>query len=206
MKKYLYTLALSAIVLVVPVSAFAATVTPLTSTNGNFTVTLDGSDPWVAWWTSSGTYISGSDTSGSFSFGSTPGTYYVTTLQDVTQVQHGAYCGEALVTVNTTLSNCTSIPSNSFDAAGGVEWTYTVTAPPPPNMGIANLIASSSAAFASAYGFPMTTVTAWSGTWFLDIIGSGLGVLVQLLPYIIGLAVIGAIVYFLYRAFRFFKH
>jgi hypothetical protein len=43
-------------------------------------------------------------------------------------------------------------------------------------------------------------------TWLLDVIGAGLGVLQQLLPYIIGLAVIGAIVYFLYRAFRFFRH
>lgn len=131
MKKTISSFAAIIFFLVLPTLASAATVTPLTGTNGNFTVTLNGSDPWVAWWTSSGTYISGSDTSGSFSFGSTPGTYYLTTLQDVTQVQHGAYCGEALVTVNTTLSNCTSIPTNSFDAAGGVEWTYTVTAPPP---------------------------------------------------------------------------
>jgi thiamine transporter ThiT len=38
------------------------------------------------------------------------------------------------------------------------------------------------------------------------VIGSGLGLLQTLLPYIIALVIIGAIVYFLYRAFQFFRH
>ena len=68
------------------------------------------------------------------------------------------------------------------------------------------LIASSTAGFNTAFGFNFADVTSFMATWLLDIIGAGLGVLQQLLPYIIGLAVIGAIVYFLYRAFRFFRH
>jgi hypothetical protein len=68
------------------------------------------------------------------------------------------------------------------------------------------LIASSTTGFSTAFGFSFADVTAFMATWLLDVIGAGLGVLQQLLPYIIGLAVIGAIVYFLYRAFRFFRH
>jgi len=68
------------------------------------------------------------------------------------------------------------------------------------------LIASSTSAFQTAFGFSFADVTSFMATWLLNIIGAGLGVLQQLLPYIIGLAVIGAIIYFLYRAFRFFRH
>ncbi len=68
------------------------------------------------------------------------------------------------------------------------------------------LISSSTSAFQTAFGISFSDVTAFMATWLLSIIGAGLGVLQQLMPYIIGLAVIGAIVYFLYRAFRFFRH
>lgn len=68
------------------------------------------------------------------------------------------------------------------------------------------LIATSSQAFTTAFGISWTDVVDFMKTWLLQIIGSGLGILQALMPYIIGLAVISAIVYFLYRAFRFFKH
>ena len=68
------------------------------------------------------------------------------------------------------------------------------------------LIASSSSSFSTAYGFSYTDLVSFMKTWLLQIVGAGLGVLQALLPYIIGLAVISAIVYFLYRAFRFFRH
>lgn len=68
------------------------------------------------------------------------------------------------------------------------------------------LIATSSSGFATAFGFSLSDVVDFMKTWLLYIIGAGLGVLQALLPYIIGLAVIAAIVYFLYRAFRFFRH
>ena len=68
------------------------------------------------------------------------------------------------------------------------------------------VIASSSASFSTAFGFGWTDLIAFMKTWLLQVIGAGLGILQALMPYIIGLAVIAAIVYFLYRAFRFFRH
>lgn len=68
------------------------------------------------------------------------------------------------------------------------------------------LIATSTSAFNTAFGISFSDVIAFMKTWLLQIIGAGLGVLQALMPYIIGLAVISAIIYFLYRAFRFFRH
>ncbi len=68
------------------------------------------------------------------------------------------------------------------------------------------IIASSSASFSSAFGFGWSDLVDFMETWLLQILGAGLGVLQALMPYIIGLAVISAVVYFLYRAFRFFRH
>ncbi|MDQ3077134.1 MAG: hypothetical protein M3Q63_03745 [bacterium] len=69
-----------------------------------------------------------------------------------------------------------------------------------------SLIATSTAGFATAFGISLTDVVDFMKTWLLYIIGAGFGVLQALMPYIVGLAVISAIVYFLYRAFRFFRH
>lgn len=68
------------------------------------------------------------------------------------------------------------------------------------------IIASSTTSFSTAYGFTYTNLIDFMKTWLVQIIGAGLGILQALMPYIIGLAVISAIVYFLYRAFRFFRH
>jgi len=68
------------------------------------------------------------------------------------------------------------------------------------------IIATSTAGFLTAFGFSLTEVIDFMETWLLYIIGAGLGVLQALMPYIVGLAVISAIIYFLYRAFRFFRH
>lgn len=68
------------------------------------------------------------------------------------------------------------------------------------------LIATSSTSFSTAFGFTWVNLVDFMKTWLLTIIGAGLGILQALMPYIIGLAVISAIVYFLYRAFRFFRH
>jgi len=68
------------------------------------------------------------------------------------------------------------------------------------------LIATSSASFSTAFGFSWSDLVTFMKSLLLTIIGAGLGILQALMPYIIGLAVISAIVYFLYRAFRFFRH
>ena len=69
------------------------------------------------------------------------------------------------------------------------------------------LIASSSAGFASTTGFSIDSVTAWMSTNLIQLfIGSGLGVLLSLRYWIVALVILGAIIYFAYRGFRFFQH
>jgi len=66
---------------------------------------------------------------------------------------------------------------------------------------------SASSTLATAFGFDIFSASiTFMKTWALFILGAGLGVLNQLMPYIVGITVIAAIVYFLYRLFRFFKH
>ena len=50
------------------------------------------------------------------------------------------------------------------------------------------------------------SLLSYTKSLFLAVIGSGLGVLFVLMPYVIGLIVIGSIVYFVYRAFRGYKY
>jgi hypothetical protein len=68
------------------------------------------------------------------------------------------------------------------------------------------MISTATSTFATTTGFSFSDVVAFMATQAKLVIGSGLGLLEALLPWIIALAVIGAIVYFLYRAFRFFRH
>lgn len=69
-----------------------------------------------------------------------------------------------------------------------------------------SVISNASTTFSSAVGFNWADVVTFMKSLLLLVIGSGLGLLETLLPYIIALITIGAIVYFLYRAFRFFRH
>lgn len=70
-----------------------------------------------------------------------------------------------------------------------------------------DLITDANAGFASTTGFSVASVVEWSGDNLIKLfIGSGLGVLYALRYWIVALVVIGAIVYFAYRAFRFFRH
>ena len=68
------------------------------------------------------------------------------------------------------------------------------------------IISNASSTFTSAVGFNWADVVSFMKSLLLLVIGSGLGLLQVLLPYIIALVTISAIVYFLYRAFRFFRH
>ena len=68
------------------------------------------------------------------------------------------------------------------------------------------IISKASSTFTSAVGFNWADVVSFMKSLLLLVIGSGLGLLQVLLPYIIALVTISAIVYFLYRAFRFFRH
>ncbi len=70
-----------------------------------------------------------------------------------------------------------------------------------------DLISTASTGFASTTGFSIASVVTWSGDNLIKLfIGSGLAVLYELRYWIVALVVIAAIIYFAYRAFRFFKH
>lgn len=68
------------------------------------------------------------------------------------------------------------------------------------------VINTASTTFTTAMGFTWADTVVYMKSLLLLVIGSGLGLLETLMPYIIALVVIAAIVYFLYRAFRFFRH
>lgn len=69
------------------------------------------------------------------------------------------------------------------------------------------LISTAEAGFASTTGFGVDDVIAWSGDNLIKLfIGSGLAVLYELRYWIVALIIIAAIVYFAFRAFRFFRH
>ena len=70
-----------------------------------------------------------------------------------------------------------------------------------------DLITDASAGFLATTGFAISDVVTWSGDNLIKLfIGSGLAVLYSLRYWIVALVIIGAIVYFAYRAFRFFRH
>jgi hypothetical protein len=68
------------------------------------------------------------------------------------------------------------------------------------------IIDTASSTIATNLGFSFQDVTTFMSGLLSTVIGAGLGVLQVLLPYILGLIVVTAIVYFIYRAFRFFRH
>ena len=68
------------------------------------------------------------------------------------------------------------------------------------------IISNASSTFTTAVGFNWSSVVAYMKELLMLVIGSGLGLLQVLMPYIIALVIISAVVYFLYRGFRFFKH
>lgn len=70
-----------------------------------------------------------------------------------------------------------------------------------------DLITAADTGFASTTGFSISSVVDWAGDNLIKLwIGSGLAVLYSLRYWIVALIIIAAIVYFAYRAFRFFRH
>lgn len=69
------------------------------------------------------------------------------------------------------------------------------------------LVTAAQAGFASTTGFAVGDVVTWAGDNLIKLfIGSGLTVLYELRYWIVALVIIGACIYFAYRAFRFFRH
>lgn len=71
---------------------------------------------------------------------------------------------------------------------------------------MAPLIAAASSSFETTVGFGWDDVIAFMSGLIKLVIGTGLGLLQAMLPWILVLAAIAGIVYFLYRAFIFFRH
>jgi len=69
-----------------------------------------------------------------------------------------------------------------------------------------SLINTATSTFETTTGFSFADVVTWMSDLLKLVMGSGLGLLNAMLPWIIALVVISAIVYFLFRAFRFFRH
>jgi len=68
------------------------------------------------------------------------------------------------------------------------------------------IIDTASTTFETTTGFTLASVVDFMGTLIITVIGTGLGVLQALLPWILALVAIGAVVYLVYRAFQFFRH
>jgi len=68
------------------------------------------------------------------------------------------------------------------------------------------IIGTATSTFNTTTGFELQTVVDFLKDQILLIVGTGLGVLQELMPWIVALAAIGAVVYMLYRAFKFFRH
>lgn len=68
------------------------------------------------------------------------------------------------------------------------------------------LVDTASSTFISTSGFTFADTVSWMAVKLKLVLGSGLGLLDSLMGWIIALVVISAIVYFLFRAFRFFRH
>jgi len=68
------------------------------------------------------------------------------------------------------------------------------------------IITNATSTFLATTGFELSSDVDFMTDQILLVVGSGLGVLEYLLPWIVGIAVISAIVYFLFRAFSFFRH
>lgn len=69
------------------------------------------------------------------------------------------------------------------------------------------MIDTATSSFQTTTGFDIASVVTWAGDNLIKLfIGSGLAVLYNLRYWIVALVIIAAIVYFAYRAFRFFRH
>ena len=68
------------------------------------------------------------------------------------------------------------------------------------------LITDASTGFSSTTGFAVADVVAWTGDNLIKLfLGSGLAVLYNLRYWIVALVIMSVIIYFAYRAFRFFR-
>lgn len=68
------------------------------------------------------------------------------------------------------------------------------------------LVDNATSTFESTTGLTFSDVISWMTVQLKLIMGTGLAILQDLMPWIVGLIALGAIVYFAFRAFRFYRH
>jgi len=98
------------------------------------------------------------------------------------------------------------IGNQAYNDVGQHDIIFTVGNPPTPDtLGI--MLTAASAGMEKTTGFNVASTVAWTGDNLIKLfIGSVLAVLLSLRGWLVALVIIGSIVYFAYRAFRFFRH
>jgi hypothetical protein len=207
MKKYL--IILTALFLLSPLTAFAATFT--TGGGVNFAGAAAGTGQQMNFDFHCNT---NSQCAAFFSTLSVGQTYTITgtgngnndgTYTFQSWVTSGGYGNYGLITVSETFPS----PGSSFATV-----TFYHADPPPPDpfvqepaINMYSMIAGAQASMERTTGFNVASTVEWSGNnLFKLFIGSGLAVLLALRGWIVAMVIIGSIIYFAYRAFRFFKH
>ncbi len=112
----------------------------------------------------------------------------------------GGYGGYGLIDVSETFPS----PGSSF---AHVTFYHADPPPPPTPNPFIQQIAAATSTFSGTTGFDLSAVMVWAGDNLIKLfIGSGLALLFYLRGWIVAMLVIAAIIYFAYRAFRFFRH
>ncbi len=208
-----YQIAVVVGLLLGPSLAFASSVNPQTFTAGSDTINIsltngqaflsfqtDGTTNWNGCSTSTGQPCDGG---GDYTAGITDEIGDIGSLTDMLGTFH------ILIGTNAWKTACEGSDIATCQGTSGYLSDITMvydTGGGGSNAFIEQLAAATST-FSGTTGIDIGEVIAWSGNNLIKLfIGSGLAVLFLMRGWIVALVVIGAIVYFAYRAFRFFRH
>lgn len=95
-----------------------------------------------------------------------------------------------------------AIPFQIADNCG----TEVPPIPPSGSGGLDNIFSVATSTFKQVTGIEYTDIVAWSGSMTLLIIGNGLAVLSNLMPWIYAILIFGAVFGLIFSGFRFFRH
>lgn len=62
-----------------------------------------------------------------------------------------------------------------------------------------SIIATSTTAFTTLFGFSLSDLVTWVVSQILFVLGLALGLIVQILPVVVGIMAIGAVVFLIYK-------
>ncbi len=152
------------------------------------------------------------------------GSYYYFEITDSNSVTYDSTSFGIPGTGNTTDSYTFTLPAGTYVSvyfictsnnavpgsivsAGNHNFSDSFVLTDPPPAGLPGLISTATTTFASTTGFTVDDGVQWAGTNLIKLfLFSGLAVLYNLRGWIVALLVIASIIYFSYRAFRFFRH